>query len=152
VLRPAAACEVPDFRGLHLQRSGSHSTGAAPPPYDEAEALRRRTAVADALTRVRQQPSALRVWLKLLHAASLTRSRARGVCALQHRIPWAETSGGGLLVLGCLTLVWPFTADAATCPNSRVLEQVAALLDAAAGSQSATPAAPDHAAAAVLKD
>jgi hypothetical protein len=50
-------------------------------------------------------------------------------------------------VLGCLTLAWPFTADAAVCPNSRVLERVAALLataldePAAEGAAGATPPA-----------
>ncbi len=57
---------------------------------------------------------------------------------------------GGLLVLGCLSLAWPFTADAAVCPNSRVLERVAALLataldePAAVGAADATPPALEH--------
>jgi hypothetical protein len=47
-----------------------------------------------------------------------------------------ETSEGSLCVLGCLTLAWPFTAEAATCPNARILERVVALL-------AATRAGPD---------
>lgn len=50
-------------------------------------------------------------------------------------MPYAETSSGGFLVLGCLSLEWPFTADAASCPNARVLERVAPLLTAAVEAQ-----------------
>ena len=51
-------------------------------------------------------------------------------------MPCEVTRGGGLLVLGCLTLDWPFTPDAASCPNARVLERVAALLAASTEEES----------------
>ncbi len=50
-------------------------------------------------------------------------------------MPFAHTSTGGFLVLGCLSLDWPFTADAASCPNARVLERVAPVLTAALEAQ-----------------
>ena len=50
--------------------------------------------------------------------------------AAQHHVPHEEMLDGALLVLGCLTLRWPFTAAAASCPNARVLERVTALLAA----------------------
>jgi len=42
-----------------------------------------------------------------------------------------ESVAGELRVLGCLTLAWPFTAEAAVCANPRVLERVLPLLPGA---------------------
>jgi len=110
---------VPGFRSRHLVGALADS-GAQQPPFDADEAARRRAAVAATLTMVRAFAG--------LRGAAL-RSRA-APCIAQHHVPFEETGDGALLVLGCLTLRWPYTAEAASCPNARVLERVAALLAA----------------------
>jgi hypothetical protein len=119
VLAPAAECGVPGFRSRHLVGALAES-GAQQPPFDADEAARRRAAVAATLTTVRALLTCL---------APLVRSRA-SPWILQHHVPFEEMGDGALLVLGCLTLRWPYTAEAASCPNARVLERVAALLAA----------------------
>ena len=108
---------MPDFRSRRLCGALADSA-AQQPPFDAAEAARRRAAVAATLAKVLRCAA---LSLSPLHSGAAT-------YAAQHHVPHEEMLDGALLVLGCLTLRWPFTAAAASCPNARVLERVTALL------------------------
>ena len=113
---------MPDFRSRTLCGALADSA-AQQPPFDAAEAARRRAAVASTLAKV--------LGLRCCCFARCAALRSRtATCAAQHHVPCEETADGALLVLGCLTLRWPFSAAAASCPNARVLERVTALLAA----------------------
>ena len=118
---------MPDFRSRKLCGALADSA-AQQPPFDAAAAARRRAAVAATLAKV-LCCAALPLALRFLLLFAALHSRA-ATCASQHHVPCEELPDGALLVLGCLTLPWPFTAAAASCPNARVLERVTALLAA----------------------